>query len=71
MEAMLFKALFWVENLESQMEAIADAILGLEKQFSCFSLASARSSCWRGAFYRHSDQHSLLPRVWFFYFNII
>jgi hypothetical protein len=66
MEGMHLKALFWAKNLESQMEAIADAILGSEKQFSCFSLASPRSLRWRGAFPRHSDQQSLSLRVRFF-----
>jgi hypothetical protein len=63
MEGMHFKAHFWVENLESQMEAIADAILGLEKQFSWFSLSCPRSLSWRGAFYRHCDEQTESLRV--------
>jgi len=58
MEGIHFKTLFSVENLEFPMEAIADAILRSEKQFSYFSLASARFSCWRGAFCSH-NHHQL------------
>jgi len=65
MEGMHFKTLFWVENLEFPMEATADAILRSEKQFSCFSLASPRFSCWRGAFCHLDDQQLISPRVSF------
>jgi hypothetical protein len=52
---MHFKALFWAKNLESQMEAIADAILRVGETVLFF--LSVQCEVLVLAFHRHCDQH--------------
>lgn len=57
------KAQFWVEELESSIEATADAIFSSEKHIFCSSLASPSLSSWCEGFDRLDDQQVETPWV--------